>query len=54
MKKSIHSLTLVAALSLTAAPALNAEPMGTNPHPQIQQTSMLRVVQYTVRAYFGL
>jgi len=54
MKKSIQSLALVVALTLTAAPALNAEPMGTNPHPQVQQTSMLQMVQYTVLAYFGL
>lgn len=54
MKNSIRSLALIAILALSAAPTLYAEPMGTNPHPTIQQTSMLQIVQYTVLAYFGL
>lgn len=54
MHKSIRSFALAATLAFTATCPLNAEPMGTNPHPPTQPTSMLQIVKSTILAYFGL
>ncbi len=51
MQKSLRSLALVAALALTAAPAIHAERAGCNPHPQVvtvPASSAISLLVYTV------
>jgi hypothetical protein len=57
MQKSIRSIAVFAALAMTAVPALHANRMGTNPHPQVAVVpppSILDVITYTALSYFGL
>ncbi len=54
MQKSVRLFVLVAVLSLTAAPQLRAERMGTNPHPQIAALSAVQIFTYTVLSYLGV
>lgn len=56
MKKFIRTAALMSVLSLTAAPMLIAEPMGTDPRPQgpTKPAVSMTSIAYTVLAYFGL
>lgn len=52
--KSIRLFALVAALTLTIAPSMHAERMGTNPHPQVAAPlTTMQIISYTVLSYFG-
>ncbi len=59
MQKSIRSFAVVAILSVSASSALMAEPMGTNPRPNVvvvgaPHATLFQVIQYTVLSYLGL
>ena len=51
MQKSLRSLVLVATVVLTAAPALHADVMGTNPRPTVVKAPSLT---QTILNFFGL
>jgi hypothetical protein len=53
MQKLTRSFALVAVLTLTLAPALNAEQGGNNPHPGVV-ASTLEIVASAVLSYLGL
>ena len=55
MQKSFRLFALVAALTLTVAPSLHAERMGTNPHPQVATPlTTMQLISYAVLSYFGV
>ena len=56
MQKSVRLFALVAVLSLSVAPSLHAEQMGTNPHPQVAHSTsgVWGSFLSSVRGYFGL
>jgi hypothetical protein len=53
MKKSFRTIALMSTLTVAAAPVMRAEPLGTNPRPQIT-ISAAATLAYTILAYFGL
>ncbi len=53
MKKSIYAIVLMSLLTVTAAPVMHAEVMGTNPRPWVVP-SPVATVAYTVLTFFGL
>jgi hypothetical protein len=53
MKNTIRTLALISTLSLSAAPTMRAEVMGTNPRPQAAPMSFLDVA-YTMFAVYVL
>jgi hypothetical protein len=56
MVKTVRSFALVAALSLSVAPSLQAERGGTNPRPRVATVDSLttfEIITYTVLSYFG-
>ena len=56
MQKSVRLFALAAVLSLSVAPSLHAEQMGTNPHPQVAHSTsgVWGSFLSSVRGYFGL
>jgi hypothetical protein len=54
MQKLIRSVVLLASLSLSLAPALSAETMGSNPRPTQHITSMLDILKSILWAYMGM
>ena len=57
MVKAVRSFALVAVLSLSVTPALQAERGGTNPHPQMVAAAIplttFEIITYTVLSYLG-
>ena len=53
MQKSLRSLVFVAVVSLTAAPALHAGVMGTDPRPTGHAVKSPSVA-HTILSFFGL
>lgn len=56
MQKFVRSVVLVTTLSLSLAPAVTAETMGSNPRPrqQVQTRSILETLKSIFFAYMGM